>query len=125
MVNMKGISLSLNAVVIIGIAVLVIAAMGLFFLSGSGSTISDAEAKRIFYSGCTQYCKADLYETFQGAYTAAYTNPQFIAACVKLGFGSQEFPNRCLENCPNCNLDVTGQDLNRGLDNINPLTSRG
>ena len=123
--NEKGVSMPINLIVVIAIAVVVIVALGAFFFSASIGGISDAEAQRLFANGCTRYCQSDLHSTFQGAYTASQRDTQFVAACTKLKYGDQQHVNRCLESCSNCNLIITQNDINQGLDNLNTLTTRG
>lgn len=120
----KGFSLSLNAVILIAIAVLVLAALSVFFVTSSLGGLSETEAQRLFAVGCTRYCEADLYGTFRNAYLAAQNDAGFIAACKRLGHGDQQYPNRCLERCTNCFTTVEEEDLRTGLDNINAITGR-
>lgn len=120
---MKGLALSLNAVILVAIAALVLAAFGVFFISASGKGISETEAQRLFAGGCARYCESDLYSTFRNAYLASQNDPGFVAACTRLKYGPPL--NRCLERCSNCNLEVTEKDLERGLDNLNAMSSRG
>lgn len=121
----KGISLPMNVLIVVAIAVVAVVAIGAFFFSASFGTISDTEAQRVFGTGCVRYCHSDLYSTFKGAYDASRSDSQFVAACVKLGYGDSQHVNRCLEGCTNCNLIVTQDDINQGLDNLNALTTRG
>ena len=121
---MKGISLPMNAIIIVAIAALVLVAFGAFFITNTGGTMSDADAQRVFAGGCVQYCKPDLYQTFLSAYDAAQNDYNFIIACKKLGYGDSQHVNSCLERCSNCNLNVTRSDIHRPLDNANILSTR-
>ena len=118
---MKGVSMSVNIIIIIAVAVLVIASMAAFFLSSSFGGITEAEAQRVFAGGCARYCQPDLYQTFKNAYDASKNDPSFVAACTRLGYGPI---NRCLDMCANCNLEVTENDLNQGLGNLDGQTTR-
>lgn len=115
--------MSLNLVVIIAVAVLVLAALAAFFLTSSFGQISETEAQRLFAVGCTRYCEADLYGTFRNAYLSAQNDAGFIAACKRLGHGDQQWPNRCLGNCTNCYTKIEEGDLRTGLDNINAVAA--
>ena len=122
----KGISLPTNMIIVVVIAALVLVALGAFFITTSGSSMSDAEAQRIFANGCVQYCKPGLYDTFTAAFRASQNDPNFIKACTRLGYGDGQNANRCLEKCPGCNviLDKNERDANGGMDRIfNTLTS--
>ena len=122
--NLKGFSLPLNAIIVIAIAAIALAVLGSIFISSSFGGISQADAQRLFAGGCARYCKPDLYQTFAAAYSASQNDPDFLKACTKLGYGDAQHANRCLERCGNCNINVTESDLNRGLDNLNSLTTR-
>lgn len=122
---MKGVSLSLNAIIVIAMGVVALVSIGFFLLSGSLGQISEAEAQRLFAGGCARYCQPDLYQTFRNAYLASQNDPQFVTACKRLKYGDEQHVNRCLERCSNCNLDVNENDINRGYDNLIALTERG
>lgn len=121
----KGISLPINALIVIAIAVVALVTLGALFFSSSFSSISSTDTQRVFGLGCARYCKSDLYSTFQGAYEASKNDQQFVAACQKLGYGDQQHVNRCLQACVSCNLIVTETDLNQGYDNLVAQTTRG
>ena len=120
----KGISLPLNAIIVIAIAVVALAVVGTVFLSSSSGSISQVDAQRIFATGCTRYCKPDLYQTFAAAYSASRNDLDFVKACTKLGYGDEQHVSHCLKGCSNCNINVTQNDLNRGLDNLQLITTR-
>jgi len=122
---MRGLALSLNMIIIVAIAVLTLASISIFFFSGSFGQISEAEAQRLFSSGCARYCQPDLYETFRNAYTASQNDHDFVSACERLGYGDGAHVNRCFERCSNCFLEVNQDDINRGYDNLIALTERG
>lgn len=121
--GIKGMSLPVNALIIIAIAVMALVALGAFFFSVSSGGISDTEAQRLFAVGCARYCKSELYATFQNAYDASKNDQPFIAACTKLGYAPPI--SKCFEACFNCNLIVTGNDLNQNYDTIVARTTRG
>lgn len=121
---MKGLSLSLNAVIIVAIAMLALTSLGWLLLSGSFGQMSEADAQRVFSTGCARYCEPNLYQTFKNAYLASKNDKDFVAACKRLKYGDEQYVNRCFERCANCNLDVTEEDINRGYDNLIALTER-
>jgi len=53
----KGLSLPINTIVIIAIAVLVLVVVSSFFLQSSGEQMSQIDALKVFSSGCEHYCK--------------------------------------------------------------------
>jgi hypothetical protein len=114
-----------NLIIILAIGVTVLVALGAFFFSASFGGISEADAQRLFAVGCARYCQSDIYLTFSNAYTASRNDPQFVAACTRLGHGDQQHVNRCLESCGNCNLDISEGDVSQQLDTLNALTTRG
>ncbi len=118
---MKGISMPMNMMVIVAIAVLAVVAVGAFFMLSSGGTISDTQAYTTFSNGCSQYCKPTLYETFKSLQSEAKNNPAFASACIKLGYvqeGEENLEARCLLRCVGCNLDVDEEDLRGNLDEL-------
>ena len=114
----KGLSMPLNLIVVIAIAVLALASLTAVFFSGSAGQISDAEAQRIFASGCSRYCIPDFYGTYRNAYVASQNDPDFIRACERLQYGAKEHLNRCFDRCGNCFLNVTESDLERGYEDL-------
>ena len=125
MKNKKGLAVSLNVVIVVAMGLLTIASLSVFFFSSSFSQISEADAQRIFSSGCARYCQPDLYQTFRNAYTASQNDENFVRACERLNYGDRNHVNRCFERCANCNLDVNEGDINTGYDNLLALTERG
>lgn len=119
---MRGLAVSLNVIIVVAIGVLALASLSLFFFTGSFNQISEAEAQRLFSSGCARYCQSDLYETFRNAYVASQNDPDFVGACERLNYGDKAHVNRCFERCSNCNLDVNEGDISRGYDNLLALT---
>ncbi len=115
---MKGLSMSLNLIVIIAIAVLALVSLTAVFFSGSFGQISEAEAQRLFASGCARYCEPDFYGTFRNAYLASQNDPDFVRACERLQYGTKDRVNRCLDRCGNCFLNVTESDIERGYENL-------
>ena len=109
----KGITLPITAVVIMGIALIVVVAISAFFLSTGSFQISRAEAERIYRTKCLTYC--DAFDTVKNHETAAQlsSDPEFLAACSAKGIAwkddNGEIPGRCLEACP-CDLSVAPGD---------------
>ncbi len=122
---MKGLEIPLNMIIVIAIALIVIASVSVFFMSSSFQTVSSTDAQRVFANGCTRYCTSSLYDTFRNAYEASQNDQEFIKACVSLGYMSGTMVNQCLEKCTNCNMDVTTDDIESGLDYAGALTDRG
>ena len=124
--NMKGISLSINMIVLIVIAVVVIVALVTFFTSSTVVTISDINANTVFSNGCIKYCVSDLYGTLQNVYDASKNDPAFVAACTKLGYltAGPQYMNRCLDKCRNCDLSVKSQDTTNGWGVITNIAGR-
>jgi len=122
--NGKGLAISLNVVIVVAIGLLTLASLSMFFFTGSFGQISEADAQRLFSSGCARYCQPDLYQTFRNAYTASQNDPDFVAACERLNYGDRDHVNRCFERCANCNLDVNENDINAEYDNLLALTER-
>lgn len=118
----KGLAISLNVVIVLAITILVLASISAFFFTSSFGQISEAEAQRIFSSGCVRYCEPDLYKTFTNAYMASRNDPSFVMACERLGYGDASHVNRCLERCSNCNLNINEQDIGQQHDQLLALT---
>ena len=116
----KGLELPMNMIVIIIISALVLVVLVSYFLSVSGTSMSDAQANAAFSSGCLKYCKTDVDKNYISAYDLSNTDTDFVNACEKLGYGNKEFPNRCLEKCPAslCDMDATAQDVTDRHDQL-------
>lgn len=112
---MKG-QLPIKTLVIMGIVVLVLVALAAFVMPTAFRQTTIAEAQSIFSQKCVQYRTPDVEENYLNAYTAR-SDTEFLEACEILGFGSAEYPNRCLEKCP-INLEVTEEDLERNYGDL-------
>jgi len=108
----KGISLPISAIVVIGLAVFVGAAIALFFLSTGGGQLSKIEAEQIYRTRCQTYCDpSNPGRTLATAAILQQTDPQFITACEIKGIPLRDSrgavaPLVCIKACP-CNLEPT------------------
>jgi Tfp pilus assembly protein PilE len=115
----KGLELPVNMIVIIVIAALVLVVLVSYFLSMSGTSMSDAQANAAFRSGCLKYCKTDVERNYISAYSLSQSDTEFMSACEKLGYGNKEFPNRCLEKCGSfCDMEATPTDISNRHDQV-------
>ncbi|MEM7819735.1 MAG: hypothetical protein QXD48_02815 [Candidatus Aenigmatarchaeota archaeon] len=115
----RGITLPTNMIIIIILAVLVLIVLSAYFISTSGTSMSTADANRIFSKGCLRYCKSDVEKNYVNAYYIPETDKEFMAACERLGYGNREYPNRCLEKCGHvCDMQATDSDVNNRFDQI-------
>lgn len=110
----KGISLPVSAVVILGLAVLVLAAVALLFLTTGGQQISKIEAERIFATKCQELC--DRFDSGKNIRTASLLpqNDPFLEACKVKGinFQGEQTALLCLQACP-CDTTVTPEQARR------------
>jgi len=108
----KGLELPIAAVVAVGIAVLVVAIVAMFFLSSGGGQISKADAERIFYSKCQSMCSpTDGLANRIAAAKLTATDP-FIKACQAIGMdlgpaNADPISLRCVEQCSGCDVSLT------------------
>ncbi len=112
----KGITLPVNAVVIIVLAALVFGAVALLFTSTGGQQISKADAERIFFAKCQSYCdKISSGNNYRLAAALKETDPEFFQSCTVKGIqwkdANGEIPARCLAACP-CDLSTTAGETN-------------
>ena len=124
---MKGISMSVNVVIVIVLAVVVISVIGVFFISNSFRTASDLNNQQVFAQGCVRYCRADTYGTYVALYDALKTDSEFVQVCTNMGFiekGSIAL-QKCLKQCTNCDIDVTQLDASQVGNTAIALTGRG
>jgi len=133
----KGISLPINLIIVIVIAVFVLVYLSTFFLGLTGSQMSRAQAEEIYNIGCHQSCGATVDSYLEG-YNIAYATDerynQFRDACITLGY-IQQTSNEpqelargvltCLQTCGNCyleqgdaeqHMDATANIANSGLN---------
>jgi hypothetical protein len=95
---MKGLSLAITAVVILIIAVLVLGTVIYFLFFQASSSMTQAEANRIFYSKCGEYKTSNC----EWAVTYDKEFPKFVEAC-RLLFGPQRDSFSCLYSfCQDC-----------------------
>ena len=118
---MKGISLPVNAVVVIGLAVLVLVAVAAFFTTGSGGQLSELDARREFTVGCQNFCES-APENYALAARLPTEHKKFYAACQRL-YNVGDYPNRCLEQC-GCDMNMTEQDLQANRERLEMLADR-
>ncbi len=105
-------ALPISAIVIIALAVLVGAAIALFFLSTGGNQLSKIQAEQVFRTKCQTYCDpSNVGRTLATAAILQQTDPQFISACEIKGIPLRDSkgavsPLVCIKACP-CNVEPT------------------
>jgi len=112
----KGLSLPINMVVIVGIVVLVLVVVGVFFLTSTGGQLSQAEAQQVFAQGCNTFCQSDpCGNAFRiSQYAKAYSSStefhhRFAQACAALSYAPTADLNldqakQCLIACGSCEV---------------------
>lgn len=114
----KGLSLPINMLVVIIIIVLVLVTVIAMFIGTSGQNINTTDANKVFAQGCQTYCSsASLDETYLSSYEIAQNDREFLNACISLGYGTEEYPIKCLDTC-GCDTSVTREDINRRLQQL-------
>ena len=114
---MIGISLPINVIVVIGLAVLVLAAVATFFVSTSGQQMSKVDAERIFQTKCTAYCdRTDISANYKLA-AGLTEKDEFIQACIAKGIDWQGIPARCLDAC-SCPMSVSREQFNSNMNSL-------
>jgi hypothetical protein len=119
---MKGLELPVNIIIVIVIAVVVLIAVIAFFMSGTGTQMSRAEASSIYYGQCNSYCdhidnKANRDLVVEKVSNADPEFQGFLEACEVLGFEWRDnkndpgVPLRCLDKCP-CDVSLTVGEAN-------------
>ena len=88
---MKGFSLALTLLIIAALSIAVLVFVNSFFLSQSGTAMTNAEAQNIFYSRCSEYER----EGFAWSVTRSEGFKEFLEAC-KVLFGEQNGRFSCL-----------------------------
>jgi hypothetical protein len=116
---MKGISMPINAVIIIALAAIVLLVIGSFFLSGTGPSMTKIKAREVFENGCPKYaCSLDT--TVETTF-----DQKFIDACKTL-YGIEptvdekrdnKVPVECLWYC-SCGLEADKCALNCEICNL-------
>lgn len=90
-------------IIVLAIAAVAIAAILIFVGSAASNTVSDTEAQRLFTNGCMRYCTGTDYDINKNAFLAQENDPEFTAACIKLGYAKRdESLVNCLKKCANC-----------------------
>ncbi len=90
---MKGFELSTNMIVIIGIAILALAALGIFITTQTGAQQTIAKANEVFSVSCQQYKDNDC----AWSNTRLDNFDEFVSACQTL-FGQENRAYSCLYN---------------------------
>jgi len=102
---MKGLELPVSAIILIGISLLVLVSISMFFISGSAGTMSTTEAQRIFYEKC-QIVKCALTEPDN----IENAKQELQEACSVL-YGDKDVNLiRCMEGC-GCTTKVTKEGV--------------
>ncbi|MBS3056530.1 MAG: hypothetical protein J4473_03800 [Candidatus Aenigmarchaeota archaeon] len=110
---MKGVSLPVNAVIIIALAAVVLLVLSTFFLMGTGPSMSNIEAQRVFEEQCPKIKCEKFVTPGTPAFGGLYKN--FFDACQRLyGIsGTDSEKSKCFFYCncgaltSECNTDCT------------------
>ncbi len=109
----KGISLPINAVIIIALAAVVLLVAGSFFMAGTGPSMSKIQARQVFEDKCPKLkCEYSMVNDFTEKNYPA--NEDFFKACkilydVDITKSSERV--KCLYYCE-CGLEVDTCGLN-------------
>lgn len=103
---MKGISLSINTIIIVAIAILVLVFLGYTFLIGSFPPFYGMRLEQSFNSGCEKYIKTGTSpeNIFVGDINSDGSNDNLLTAC-RMYYGIDdmnltECENRCKQKFP-------------------------
>lgn len=118
MKNKKG-AVPIAAVVAVIIALIVLGAVVIFFVSSGGMQISKADAERIFQTQCQLYCdKINSKNNIEFSAQLKDQDPEFLQACEVVGVEWKdekgEIPLRCLAACP-CDVQVSAAEVNADI----------
>src|SRR3989344_2980167 len=114
----KGLALPVNILVIMIIVVIVLVTLIAVFIGTSGQNINTTDANKIFAQGCQKYCSsASLDEAYLSSYEIAQNDKTFLNACISLGYGTTEYPIKCLDTC-GCDTTATREDINRRMQQL-------
>lgn len=113
---MKAIALSINMIVFLAVAVLVLAAVSFFFASSASQFGSESEARAYISSACPQLrCGYETSAVLKKDYQ------KFYEACKSVvGTAAEEKPYLCLELC-GCSSDVSEEAVQ---EHINEFVSQ-
>lgn len=118
---MNGLSVSLNLIIVVAIAVLIIAVFSVLFINSSAGPISQTEAQSTVGSRCSSFCKPYIHDTFRNALIASRNDPNFMASCNVLGYPEVI---ECIENICLCDVDVTEAEIGQMLDEALTISGR-
>ena len=114
----KGMSLPINILVLVIIIVIILVTMIAIFIGTSSQNINTTDANKIFAQGCQKYCSStSIDETYLSSYEITQNDKEFLTACISLGYGTTEYPIKCLDTC-GCDTTVTREDINRRLQQL-------
>jgi len=127
----KGLELPVSTIIITTIVVLVLVVIGFFFFSQSSTSISSAEARRIFTQGCVNI-KCDTTKNFcESIVDIAAASTKFwrdfgVACEVLYGFDDNKLV-QCMRQCPECSgisdADITKVDTAIRNSRLNPMNA--
>lgn len=117
---MKGFEMPSNAIVILVASVIIFVMIWSFITTVSVRQMSTADAQRIFSVDCRTLCSTDSEENYATAYEILKNKPDFVKACTVLGYGSAEYPNRCLERC-GCDMYVREGSVGEKIGNVTEM----
>lgn len=115
---MRGLELALNMITLVIIIVILLVAIVAFVLSTSGSRVAETDLQTRFTQGCLKYCTPYPDENFLNTYEITQGDKDFLNACIELGYGTEEFPVKCLQSCGNCDLTTSREDINMRLQQL-------
>ena len=91
--RLKGIAIAMTLVIVIGIAIIVMALLAIFFVQSAGRSMNLAEAQQMFHEQCPMVRQC---QNFQSAY------PKLVEACQVI-YGQDRGLCECLVRC-DCGL---------------------
>jgi len=109
----KGMEMPISMIIVVAVVLLVVVSVSAFFFSSGGGQMSKAEAERVFYEKCLQYCdKTDAAKNRQFAASLSVDDP-FVKACKTKGLdvidrkSGMPVPVVCMMACPSCDVSIT------------------
>ena len=115
---MRGMELAFNLTIAVIIIVILLVTIVAFVISTSGSKVTETELQTKFTQGCLKYCTPYPDENFLNTYEITQSDKDFLDACIELGYGTEEFPVKCLQSCGNCDLTKSREDINMRLQQL-------
>jgi len=114
----RGVQLALNMITLVIVIIIVLIAIVAFVLSASGTNITETDLQAKFRQGCLTYCTPYADDNYLNSYEITKSDTEFLDACIKLGYGTEEFPIQCLQSCGNCDLSTSREGINTRLQQL-------